>query len=450
MSRSQELTAWARRVGIQDLVDALVALHPEDAIFAVDGDRRVVFWSEGAERLLGFAADDVLGEHCLKSNRCASCMEGCGIARLGDIQGVALEMFGADDAKVPVLKDGHAFFDADGTFLGGVERLTLADAAELGGTVERVDDTRSFHGMVSGAPQMHAVFETIARVAATDVPVLVRGESGTGKELVAKALHDESPRAHGPFIAVNCAALTPTLLEAELFGHTRGAFTGAVRDRAGLFEQSHEGTLFLDEIAELPLEVQAKLLRVLESGSVVRVGADQPVHTDVRIVAATHRSLREEVAAGRFREDLMYRLRVVPLFLPPLRERPGDVPRLLRHFLAEHHRLGARRMRGFEPDAMRALLEHRWPGNVRELKNVVDYAFAVGPGPSIRRVDLPPEFQQAPRVEEGRPAVPVDADEATRIRAALDAANGHIGEAAELLGMSRPTFWRKRRKYGID
>jgi transcriptional regulator with PAS, ATPase and Fis domain len=298
---------------------------------------------------------------------------------------------------------------------------------------------------------MKRAFQTIRNVAETDATVLVRGESGSGKELVARAIHVESHRAKGPFVAVNCAALTPGLLESELFGHVRGAFTGAVKDRTGLFEQAEGGTLFLDEVAELPLETQSKLLRVLEERVVTRVGASKERPVDVRIIAATHRALRAEVDAGRFREDLMYRLRVVPIFLPPLRDRPGDVEVLLRTFLRRFNETGPRRVETVAPDAMRALLDHDWPGNVRELRNVVEYAFAVGRGEELLLAELPPELTEARTLSGAdEPLGVLDAEaEARRLREALQLEGGRVGAAARRLGMSRATFWRKRRKHGL-
>lgn len=299
---------------------------------------------------------------------------------------------------------------------------------------------------------MRQAFGIIQNVAETDATVLVRGESGTGKELVARALHALSHRKSAPFLAVNCAALTPSLLESELFGHVRGAFTGAVKDHAGLFQRAHGGTVFLDEVAELPLHLQAKLLRVLQERTFVPVGGDRSITVDVRIVAATHRALREEVKAGRFREDLMYRLRVVPIFLPPLRERRKDVALLLWHFIVEYSTRGPRQIERIAPEAMRALLDYPWPGNVRELKNVVEYAFAVGRGPELLLSELPPEFREPqPRLishYKGH-APPRGEEEVERIRAVLRETGGRIDKAANSLGMSRATFWRKRKKVGI-
>jgi two-component system, NtrC family, response regulator AtoC len=311
-----------------------------------------------------------------------------------------------------------------------------------------------FHGMVSRDAHMHRQFAIIRQVAATESTVLVRGESGTGKELVARALHLASERRAQPFLAVNCAALTPSLLESELFGHVRGAFTGASRDHAGVFARANRGTLFLDEVAELPIDLQAKLLRVLETQSFTPVGGREAVSVDVRIVAATHRSLRAMVRQGRFREDLMYRLRVVPIFLPPLRERRRDIPLLLWSFVARHNALGKRRITDVPGRVMRLLLDYPWPGNVRELANVVEYAFAVGNSSTLQLQDLPPEFREVER-SPSQPVLPArslvaslvgaNAEQALRVEAALRESGGRLSEAARRLGLSRTSFWRLRR-----
>jgi two-component system response regulator AtoC len=451
----QSLGAFFERVGERAPFETLAALLPEAAVFAVDADRNIVFWSEGAEHLLGFTRAEVQGRSCLVGNRCRNCMTGCGLAEHGVIQGYPLELHRSDQRVVAVRKYAKAFRDARGAFAGGIEVLLASGPAfaPQPAEAELPEDAQIFHGLVTRDPALKRAFQTIRNVAETDATVLVRGESGTGKELVARAIHAESQRRRGPFVAVNCAALTPSLFESELFGHVRGAFTGAVADRKGLFAQASRGTLFLDEVAELPLEVQAKLLRVLEQGVVTPVGASAQVPIDVRVVAATHRALREEARRGAFREDLMYRLRVVPIFLPPLRERRGDVELLLRFFLASFNARGPRRVAEVAPAAMRALLDHSWPGNVRELRNALEYAFAVSRTAELGLDELAPEFREerqraaAPRVSptaEHEQGVPLD--ERERIRWALARARGCVGEAAALLGMSRPTFWRKRKK----
>ena len=308
-----------------------------------------------------------------------------------------------------------------------------------------------WHGMITVSPVMHSLFELTRRVAKTRASVLIRGESGTGKELVSRAIHDQSQRARGPFRAANCATFTPELLASELFGHVRGAFTGAVRDRRGLFELADGGTLFLDEIAEIPLSIQAQLLRVLQDGVFVPVGGTEPVRVDVRIVAATHRSLRAQVEANLFRADLMYRVRVVPLFLPPLRARPGDVEALVWHFIDHFNGLYERRVEGITEEAMGYMLAYEWPGNVRELRNVLEYAFAVGIGPVIHCRDLTPELRgEGPPVSVEIQPLNAHDQERQRILQALSEAKGRKGRAAELLGVPRSTLWRKMREHQLS
>ncbi len=311
-------------------------------------------------------------------------------------------------------------------------------------------DASDFHGLLTRSSAMRKLFAVVQRVAAADVTVLVRGESGTGKEAIARALHALSPRSGKPFVSVSCAALTATLLESELFGHVRGAFTGAVGDRRGMFERADGGSLFLDEVAELPVDLQAKLLRVLQERSFTPVGGTRAVEVDVRVISATHQSLRRAVAEGRFREDLMFRLRVVPLFLPPLRERREDIELLVSHNLERAGASGRHAYARVHPVAMRALLDHPWTGNVRELQNAMEYASVVGVGDSLTIDELPPEFREGP-LPPPRSAPPASAgsEEAARIRAALDETGGHQGRAAELLGMHRSTLWRKLRTLGI-
>lgn len=456
MDRSPSLSRFFEQVGAQAAFETLSALLPDAAVFVVDADRNVVHWSDGAVKLLGFSRKEVEGRICLAGIRCRNCMIGCGIAEHGEVTGFPLELFRSDERVVATRKYAKAFFDAEGSFQGGIEVL-IPLAAPFDPTPFELglpDDAEVFHGIVTRDPGMKRALQTVRNVAETDATVLVRGESGTGKELVARAIHAESHRRENPFVVVNCAALTPSLIESELFGHRKGAFTGATGNRAGLFEQAHGGTLFLDEVAELPLGVQSKLLRVLQERVVTPVGGNEERAVDVRVVAATHRALRHEVKRGTFREDLMYRLRVVPIFLPALRDRIGDVDLLLRRFLDEFDRRGPRHVSSVAPDATRALLHHAWPGNVRELRNVVEYAFAVGRDPEIQLAELPPEFSEEggllePRAVRQKAQAGQPADEADRIRWALGQTGGKVGEAAELLGISRPTFWRKRRRHGV-
>jgi transcriptional regulator with PAS, ATPase and Fis domain len=445
------LKRWLRSVGAEAAFTSLAQLLPGAALFAVDKERNIVLWNDAAEYLLGFKRAEVVGQHCLKANRCESCMTGCGIAEHGRLEGVPLTLFNATGAPVKVRKYAQAFFDEQGAFAGGIEILLPherpAEAPALRKTPAQ--DAVPFHAMLSRDPAMLQVFGIIRNVARSDATVLLRGESGVGKELAARALHDESHRRNGPFLTLNCAALAPNLLEDELFGHMRGAFPGAIKDQAGVFERAHGGTLFLDDVAELPPELQAKLLRVLEERKVTRAGGNNPISVDVRVVAATHRSLREQVRLGRFREDLLYRLRVVPVYLPPLRERRGDVPLLLWHFIEQRNARETRRIERIAPEAMRVLLDYHWPGNVRELQTVLEYAFAVGRGSELVLQDLPPEFRATGAPVSTGERAPLQ-DEAQRIRIALRETRGHTGKAAALLGVSRATLWRKRKQLGIN
>jgi transcriptional regulator with PAS, ATPase and Fis domain len=329
--------------------------------------------------------------------------------------------------------------------------ITLEDAGESGS-----DESVLFHGMWTRDPKMKELFRLLERAAAEDVTVLVRGETGSGKELVAQAVHACSRRAKGPFRALNCAALPGNLLESELFGHAKGSFTGAVRDMPGHVQLAHKGTLFLDEVAELPLDLQAKLLRVLETRTVIPVGAREPLPVDVRIVSATHRALRREVEAGRFRADLMYRLRVIPIFLPALRERPGDIPLLVEKLVVEMNGTNRRTIASVSEAALEALVRYPFPGNVRELRNVLAYAYVIGDGPRLELSHLPPEVVSADVLDvsfsgEDAASFPdAEAHDADKIRAALVRARGSREQAAKLLGLSRVTLWRRMRELGIE
>ena len=310
-----------------------------------------------------------------------------------------------------------------------------------------------FSGMVGHSKVMRDVFATIQKVAPTDTTVLIQGETGTGKELLARAVHDLSDRADGPFVPVNCAALAEGVLESELFGHVKGAFTGAAQARVGLFAAADGGTLFLDEVGDVSLRLQQRLLRVLQEREVMPVGSTRPRSVDVRVVAATHRDLAEETRAGRFREDLFYRLDVFRVEVPPLRERPSDVPLLVEAGLARARERAPEGPTSVSPLAMRLLRAHDWPGNVRELFSVVESAMIRATGTRIEAQHLPSSI---------RDAADGDASGATRYRAgdedeerraivaALDAAGGSRTGAARILGMSRTTLWRRMRDFGLD
>jgi len=330
------------------------------------------------------------------------------------------------------------------------ERLVEKRERELNLLRERVASHAAAKHFVAGSAAMQDVLELAARVAPLDTTVLVYGESGTGKEFIVRMIHDQSPRAAGPFVSINCAALTETLLESELFGHVRGAFTGAVRDKAGLFEVADRGTLFLDEIGEVAPTVQAKLLRALQEREIRRVGAERNIKVNARVVAATNRDLRGAVAAGTFREDLYFRLGAFVITVPPLRDRREDIPVLVNGFVRSAASRAKKEVQTVSAEAMTALMSYRWPGNVRELEHAVERAVIVAGGTSIRLRELPPEVWQKSSPE-ARDADSLDlrVHERVMIERALERFHGNRKEAAEALKISAVTLWRKMKQYGL-
>jgi DNA-binding NtrC family response regulator len=330
------------------------------------------------------------------------------------------------------------------------ERLLERRERELNLLRERINRQAAAKHFVARSQAMQDVLELAARVAPLDTTVLVYGESGTGKEFVVRLIHDQSPRAAAPFVSINCAALTETLLESELFGHVRGAFTGAVRDKAGLFEVAGNGTLFLDEIGEVAPAVQAKLLRALQEREIRRVGAERNIKVNARVVAATNRDLRAAVEAGTFREDLYFRLGAFIITVPPLRDRREDIPPLVHNFLVRAASQMKKDASAVSADAMSALMNYRWPGNVRELEHAVERAVILANTPSIRVRDLPPEITQKPRHRPGDDTLDLQEQERASIERALERFGGNRRKAAEALKISTVTLWRKMKQYGLS
>jgi DNA-binding NtrC family response regulator len=330
------------------------------------------------------------------------------------------------------------------------EQAVASRERELNLLRERVARLAARRHFVAESKSMQEALEFAARVAPLDTTVLVQGESGTGKEFIVRLIHDQSSRASGPFVSVNCAALTETLLESELFGHVRGAFTGAERDKPGLFEVAAGGTLFLDEIGEVAPTVQAKLLRALQEREIRRVGGERTLKVDTRVVAATNKDLRAGVAAGTFREDLFFRLGAFVIEVPPLRERREDIPALVHDFI----RRGAARMKrdvsGVSADAMGALMTYHWPGNVRELEHAIDRAIILAHGTRISVRDLPADVTRTPRAGAGGDTLDLQEQEQATIERALKRFRGNRRKAAEALKISTVTLWRKMKRYGIE
>ncbi len=332
----------------------------------------------------------------------------------------------------------------------GALRRAVLHEEEIRDLRARIEPTAEFSGMVGKDPKMQLIYKLIEDVAPTDATVLIQGESGTGKELVARAIHQHSPRSGKPFVVINCSAYPSTLLEGELFGHEKGAFTGASRRRAGRFEQAHGGTVFLDEIGEISQTAQIKLLRVLQSQKFERIGGEQTLAIDVRILAATNKNLLDQVKSGMFREDLFYRLNVIPILLPPLRDRQNDIPLLARHFLRMFADRQKKDILDFSNEAMRILLNHRWAGNVRELENTIEHAVVLAKGKSVEGADLP--LLVTGQAAKAQPAAgkTITGNEARLLKEVLEECNWNKTEAAQRLGISRSTLYEKIKKYQLN
>jgi PAS domain S-box-containing protein len=437
-------------------------------IFTVDPDGRITTFNRAAEEITGWSREDVLGTACAQVFRSDHCEHSCFLRR--SIEHGAPHR---DEEVVITRKDGTEILvsvstanleNERGEVVGGVEMFRdLSMVAELR---RQIQESWTSDDIVSKSPAMRGVRELVPLVARSDSTVLIEGEPGTGKELVARAIHNLGPRREGPFVAVNCGALPESLAESELFGYVRGAFTDARRDKPGRFAMAAGGTLFLDEIGEISPAMQVKLLRVLQEREFTPLGAVGPVTVDVRVIAATNRTLAAEVGYGRFRQDLFFRLNVVRVDIPPLRTRREDIPLLVEHFIRKFNGLQGRRMTGIGERAMAQLLGYDYPGNVRELENAIEHAYVVCPGSVIGREDLPPHIlgaqgeggQRVREKEQERPPAPEPRDrlgplevaEVAAIREALAAHGGNRTRAAAALGVSRNTLWRKMKRYGID
>jgi len=358
-----------------------------------------------------------------------------------------------DGTIVPIMKNASALVANDGRVTGAVE--TLMDLSEIVARDWRIARLSSilkgkdrFHGIIGKSRPMRAVFDLITDAAQSDAPIIIYGESGTGKELVAAAIHDLGRRNHGPFVKVNCAALSESLLESELFGHVKGAYTGADKARKGRFELADNGDIFLDEIGDIPLPMQVKILRVLQEKEFERVGDSMPVKVDVRIISATHRDLPDMIGKNQFREDLFYRLNVIPVRLPPLRERLEDLALIIEHSLEENRLKTGKPISDVSSEAMELLMRYHWPGNIREVINAFEYAFVVCRTDCIEASNLPESItgrEMAPR----KTRAGENHSELDRVLDALQQSGGKKTAAAKLLGISRQALWKKMAKLGI-
>jgi len=470
-SNSSSLGPGLSDLRTQELLDAVMSTMP-DGLFTVDPRGRITSWNVAMEEITGYSAAEALGQSCafLEGDACATGCEhrdgpGCAPFTAAEVRRRRCTIRHRDGSRVEVLKNARALRAPDGSVLGAVETVTdislqVSLEAEVARLRYRTPRTTGFAGLIGREPPMQRLFDLLELAAQSASSVLVEGETGTGKELVAAAIHKASPRAHGPLVRVSCAALSEGLLESELFGHVRGAFTGAVSSREGRFEAASGGTLVLDEIGDVSLNVQTKLLRVLQEQEVERVGSNHSVHIDIRVVASTNRDLLALCDEGRFRRDLYYRLAVIPVRVPPLRERRGDIPLLVEHFVARLNQAQGRQVKGLTPGAMARLVGSPWPGNVRELEHAVEYAFVVTRGDVIDEGALPAALIEAPEARGARdpamvlgPRASTEAQgrpQAAEILAALQVEGGHRAATARRLGVSRMTLWKWMRDLELE
>ncbi len=441
----------------------------QDGIMIVDKGGTIISVNRAMIEMTGYERDEIVGKPCtvLNCNTCEVALERkgehwCVLFKTGAMKGRRCTFTRKDRRPVHVLKNASLLRDRDGQILGAVETMTdISELVEKDIQIEafRRDLLRAeaFHGIIGSSPAMQRVFDLIANTGGTDAPVIIFGESGTGKELVARAIHEVAAGRERPFIKVNCAALNESLLESELFGHVKGAFTGAYRSREGRFEAARGGDIFLDEIGDLPLATQVKLLRVLEEKVIERVGDNRSIPVDVRVISATNRDLADLVRRGEFREDLYYRINVIPVQVPPLRERVEDIPVLADFFFRRIQLKSGKKIEGISRTAMDRLMTCSWPGNVRELKSAFEYAFVACRASEIQPHHFPPtiaaaEKERTPQQEKRTRELSGESKEETekrRLVAALEQSGGNRSEAARILGVSRVTVWNRMKKYGI-
>jgi len=436
-----------------------------DGLVTVDGDLHVTNINRSALEMLALEPKDAIGRRLRDVLRCRLWRVGQTLRQTmksGEGMRERENLLGRrDGTELRVLMTTNRLLDMDDNSAGAV--IIIRDITHLRELEMLLEDRSSLHSLIGKSHAMQELFNLIERVAPTDSTVLIQGESGTGKELIADAIHRSSSRQGGPLVKVNCSALSESLLESELFGHVKGAFTGATYDRKGRFESANGGTVFLDEIGDLTERIQVKLLRVIQEKEVERVGDTQVIRIDARVVAATHQPLKRLVEEGRFRQDLFYRLNVLPVHVPPLRERKEDIPALSRAFLEALSRQMGREVESISQDAIRAMMEYDWPGNVRELRNAVEHAVVKCHGSAILLEDLPPEIvAETARISPHYAGGPTGGgwgsvapwsgpkDEGSTIRQALERTGWHRGKAAKLLGMDRTTLWRKMKRLGIE
>jgi two-component system, NtrC family, response regulator HydG len=438
-----------------------------EGLFIIDSTGIIRFCNAGLENMSGFFSAEITGRQCRDIMECnCGTMRECGLFENGRFDNLECRLRKKDGTTLPVLKNGRAIVNSSGEITGGVE--TLTDISTLK-KVERTNEvlkervTREggkYYKLIGKSAVMQKVFELIDLAAASNATVLITGETGTGKELAARTIHEQSMRNSGPMVKVNCSALPESLLESELFGHVKGSFTGAIRDKIGRFELADGGTLFLDEIGDISPYIQVKLLRFLQEREFERVGESVTRKADVRIISATNRDLKALVKSGDFREDLYYRLKVFPVHLPALRERKDDIGMLMSHFVKKFNETTGKNISGFNSEAAVTMLDYCWPGNIRELENAIEHAFVTCKEKEIGIFDLPLEIRHVElRASQCTPKTVnntaqddhIDKKHITRelLEMILRENDNSRSEVASRLGIDRTTLWRYMKKFGI-
>jgi len=442
----------------QTIIDAA-----QEGFIIVDSGGKILAANQTTLLMTGYSEQEHLGKTCRVLN-CTGCRtigkgtgkDWCGLFSRGVMKEKKCLITNKENRSIPVFKSASVLYDDQGNAIGAVETLkerteNIQFQNELSSIrrIYHIDD--GFYGIIGKTPVMQAMFELIENVAFSDTPVMILGESGTGKELVARAVHEAGPRKSKPFIKVNCASLNQSLLESELFGHVKGAYTGADKNRIGRFEAAHGGTILLDEVGDLPMATQVKLLRVLEEKKIEKVGDNRSIAVDVRIITATNRNLQELMTEKKFREDLFFRINVFPITCPAMEKRTEDIPLIVQHFVNVNARKTGKKILGLTPGAMKLMMAYPWPGNVRELRNTLEYAFVLCQGNCIGVEHLPDKLSQekwpsANLASKG----PEQDNERSSLVTTLKQTNGNQAEAARRLGVSRVTVWKRMKKHHID
>jgi PAS domain S-box-containing protein len=428
-----------------------------DGVFTVDSERIITSFNPAAEKITGVPASKAIGKRCYQVFHSDICENGCLLEKTLksglEVIDQPVNIINSRGDKTPISISTAVLRDDDGNVLGAVE--TFRDLSAIEQLRKELRKNYSFEDIISKSPKIHKLFAILPDIAESESTVLIQGPSGSGKELFARAIHNLSPRRNEPYVVINCGTLPTELFESELFGYAQGAFTDAKKDKIGKLALAEGGTVFFDEIGDLPMSTQVKLLRLLQQREYEPLGSTEIVRSNIRIVAATNRNLRDEVAQGKFRDDLYFRLAVVKLDLPALRDRREDIPYLVDHFIRKNNARRGKNIVSVSPQVMSELMRHDFPGNIRELENIIEYCFVVCHGSIIQLEHLPTEFRQ--RIGSEEPPAKATAtplgkilDEQARIRAALTKHAGHQSHAAQELGIDRTTLWRKMKRLGID